>query len=502
LITISRQIVVEILGDSDKFSKSIDAASGKTKSFSNVVKGIGMGIGTAAFDLAAGAVSAFVSTLDDAAAAYREDQVSQAKMGQALKNNIPGWDGNTKAIEKLIGAQMRLGFSDEEQRDSLSLLVGSTNDVEKAQKLQAAAMDLARLKGISLADATDIMLKANEGNFKGLKSVGISLDANATSADAYAAVLALAGGQAETFAATSEGKQLAAQLKVGESMEKIGEVVNNVSAVALPILADAFTNIIDVLSQVWAAVEPVVQMLMKELQPAFDQVAKMIKVVINEVQKHIPAAMKVAEVAFNVIKNNISIFINVMKILIDIFMKIANVTIPIFMKAVEILVNIISTGFNATKAVVTGLINHIVNSFNNVVNFFSTVGKTISNVVGGMWDGIWKAFKGVINLIIKGWNSLKFTVPSIDMGPLGKIGGFTIGTPNIPYLHQGGIVPGSSGQDVLAILQAGERVIPRNKASGGGDIHIHIDQGAYIDGPSIDRLANIIAKRMKYASGV
>ena len=34
-------------------------------------------------------------------------------------------------------------------------------------------------------------------------------------------------------------------------------------------------------------------------------------------------------------------------------------------------------------------------------------------------------------------------------------------------MHSGGIVPGVAGSDVLAILQAGERVIPRSAAANG-----------------------------------
>ena len=82
-------------------------------------------------------------------------------------------------------------------------------------------------------------------------------------------------------------------------------------------------------------------------------------------------------------------------------------------------------------------------------------------------------------------------------GNIGTVGGFTIGTPDIPYLHAGGIVPGVPGSDVPAILQAGERVLPLSEAGTGTTaIHIHIDQGAYIDGPSIDLLARTIAQRL------
>lgn len=43
-------------------------------------------------------------------------------------------------------------------------------------------------------------------------------------------------------------------------------------------------------------------------------------------------------------------------------------------------------------------------------------------------------------------------------------------------------------------------IIP-NGGGGGYHVHIHVDQGAYIDGPSIDRLANLILQRARYAPG-
>ena len=63
--------------------------------------------------------------------------------------------------------------------------------------------------------------------------------------------------------------------------------------------------------------------------------------------------------------------------------------------------------------------------------------------------------------------------------------------------HSGGVVPGTPGADVLAVLQAGERVTPAGQS--GTTVNIYISEGAFIDGPSVDRLARIIAQRMRLA---
>ncbi len=61
-------------------------------------------------------------------------------------------------------------------------------------------------------------------------------------------------------------------------------------------------------------------------------------------------------------------------------------------------------------------------------------------------------------------------------------------------------MPGPTGSRVFAGLLAGEHVSAIG-SRGGGDIHIHIDQGAYIDGPGIDMLTMRIAQRLSYATG-
>jgi hypothetical protein len=544
----ARQIVVDIVGDADKFTKSMDAASGKASGFGNVLKGVGMGIGMGALNLATDAVGAFVGQLDDAAKAYREDQASQVKLGQALKNNVANWNGNTDAIEQVIGAQMRLGFGDEEQRDSLSKLVGSTKDITEAQKWQVAAMDLARLKGIDLASATDMMMKASQGNFKALKSVGISLDKNATSADAYAAIMGVAGGQAEAFANTSEGKQLAAQNKVGEAWERIGGVVDQISQVVMPLLADAFQVVVDVIMNGLAFLQPAFDVIGQVIGTVFTtitdawnrfvgmfqsgststseeaeslgnivkSIGEIFGAVFGWIKEQVDRALKGVQIiwnafgkdimnaigtAFDYVKNTIKNALKVVEGIFDIFSgifsgdwdKVWNGIKKVFEGVWNQIKNIIDTALKLIGGLVSG-------AWDALVKTISGLGARIGRAASGMWDGIWGAFKAVINSIIRGWNSLKFTLPEVDMGPAGKFGGFTIGTPNIPYLHAGGIVPGAPGSDQLAILQAGERVIPRNQVgSGATEVHIHIDQGAYIDGPSIDRLANLITKRMRYA---
>jgi hypothetical protein len=247
----------------DRASKPLKGIRDSWKKFQRegsqgVKAGITAGATVKAFSLLDTAISSAVSWLGDAKRAYQEDAASQAAMRTSLQANVAGWDGNTDAIEKVIKSRMRLGFADDEQRAGLTVLTGVTHDATKALELQRVAMDLARFRGMDLATASMLVGKVYGGNVSILKRYGIQLDKNATSTEAIAAITKMAGGQAEAYATGPLGKELAAQIKVGESMERVGAVVSQVSAAVLPALADGLEGIVAVGEQVGAMIGPIV----------------------------------------------------------------------------------------------------------------------------------------------------------------------------------------------------------------------------------------------------
>lgn len=409
----ARKIEVEIVGDASHFNRTADSAVQKGKSFGGAMKGVGLGLGLGAFNLAAGALGSFVGALGDAQQAYRDDQVSQTNLRTALKNTIPAWDGSTKAVEKYASAQGALGFQDDEIRASIGQLVGITHDQTKAMELNSLAQDLARAKGIDLATATDIVTKAAQGSGKALKGLGIDTGGATDAASLLDGIQKNVKGSAEAWVATAEGKQAVANVKMSEAWEKIGSVVNKVATAVLPLVAGALTWVADVIGKL----SPVISVLVAYVQ---------------------------------------------------------NFWIPIFKGVIDIASNIIG-------------------ALGNVISFVVNMPSRIGGALSGMWNGLWVGFKSVINSIIGAWNGLSFTVPKITVGPV-SFGGFTLGTPNIPYLHSGGIVPGVPGSDVLTMLQAGERVIPNGGGGGGVVINIASFTGSDRD---IDRFADRLALRMR-----
>jgi hypothetical protein len=116
----------------------------------------------------------------------------------------------------------------------------------------------------------------------------------------------------------------------------------------------------------------------------------------------------------------------------------------------------IQDGIDAVGDFISDTLDDIESGWDSFINFLGDIPGRISGAVSGMWDGIWNGFRSAINSIIDGWNGLSFSVPSVDLGPLGEFGGFTLSTPNIPRLQVGGMSMGEG----LAFLDPNEAILP------------------------------------------
>ena len=106
--------------------------------------------------LATTAVTTLGPALLNAGKAASDENAEIAQLTNTLKNNVPGWDGNTAAIDAAVAAGQAKAFVDSDLRASLGLLATDTGDVNEAIRLQGIAMDLAASKGISLEQATKL----------------------------------------------------------------------------------------------------------------------------------------------------------------------------------------------------------------------------------------------------------------------------------------------------------------------------------------------------------
>ena len=133
--------------------------------------------------------------------------------------------------------------------------------------------------------------------------------------------------------------------------------------------------------------------------------------------------------------------------------------------------------------------NGVVKAFNSVVGFIKGLPKAISGAASGMWNGITSAFRSAINWIVSKWNNLSFTIPGVDthIPGVGKVGGFTLNTPNIPMLARGGTalrsglaLVGEDGPEFLN-LPRGASVVPLDQADAGPSVlEAHIEIGGEV----------------------
>jgi phage-related protein len=123
-----------------------------------------------------------------------------------------------------------------------------------------------------------------------------------------------------------------------------------------------------------------------------------------------------------------------------------------------------------------------------VWNWLKDLPGRIGSVFVKVAEFISRPFRAAFNMVANAWNNtvgrLRFTVPNWVPG----IGGNTIAAPTLPTFkfHSGGRVPGVPGQEVMAVLQAGERVVPNGGGSSGS---LGPDDLKFAHGAGFDRLA-------------
>lgn len=124
----------------------------------------------------------------------------------------------------------------------------------------------------------------------------------------------------------------------------------------------------------------------------------------------------------------------------------------------------------------------VTRKWNTIVSFFSKLPSRIGKASAGMFDGIKTAFRSAINFIIGGWNGLRFGIPSIDthIPGVGKVGGTSVGVPQIPYLAKGGHILGAGWAMVgergpeAVHLGAGATVAPLTRGGAGGHVVVEV----------------------------
>jgi hypothetical protein len=188
------------------------SAAGK---LTGVLAGLGISVGAIAY--------AFRNVLGNAIRGAIEEENQLRVLTGLLETRFPkAFEKFTAVMNDQVEVLKELAFADDEVRASFEIATRFTSKAAEATKIQAAAADLARAKGISLADATMLIGKAMKGQTKGLKDLGINLKKGAKLTDILAAIQGKYGTAAEDFADTTQGKFLRAQNNFNEALDTLG----------------------------------------------------------------------------------------------------------------------------------------------------------------------------------------------------------------------------------------------------------------------------------------
>lgn len=421
----TRKLTVEIDGDASGFKRAagetVDAGGRIDHSLRNsavggAVAGLAMGGVTMAVDFV-------TEALAGAADAAKEDTASQDRLALALRNTGRAQALTTEQIEAAISANQAKGVSDSEQREGIAQFLDKTKDATAAMELNQAAVELAAAKGIAYSEAEAMVVSALAGKTAALNKAGVEVERGASATDIAAAINGKYAGSLDAVAATQGGKSRIASEKMGEAMESIGRIVNKVSEVVIPALADALTWVMD------------------NVVPPLAQAFKVAGPIIAGV--------------FDFIGRAVGVYLNVMR-------------------------------------GIMGVVGPIIGTMGRV---FRGLGELVGDVFGGIGGAIRAGINAVVrvvNSIIRGINSIQV---HIAVGPVRyDFDGLNLGY--LPTMHQGGIVPGTPGSDVLTILQAGERVTPAGSAAQVININIESFTGSDRD---IDQFADRLALRLRLA---
>jgi len=230
LMADTRTLKLSLLADVQKFLDGMDKADNSTKSFSSKVGKYSKAMAKS-FAIAGAAAGAYAIKLGiDGVQAAIEDEQSQVKLAQALKNTTDATDAQIASTESYITKQqLAFGVADTKLRPALANLARATGDVGKAQELTNLALDISVATGKDLETVSLTLGKAYNGNIGALTRLGIPLDdAIKKSGDfnlVQGELARLFGGAAQANTKTYAGQLAIVTERFGEFKESIGVAI-------------------------------------------------------------------------------------------------------------------------------------------------------------------------------------------------------------------------------------------------------------------------------------
>jgi hypothetical protein len=517
-------LTVTLLTD-DKMSGGLSSASASVEGFGKKVSGFAIGAGAAVTTMAVSAIPQIVDLAGQMVGLGQQAELFRTKSKTVFGSSagdISQWADSVNesfglSDEAVVGLAAGMG--------DLLVPMGFARDeaAKMTKETVGVAGALSAWSGgaYDTAEVTDILTKAMLGERDGLKALGISI--NQAEVDQRAMEIAQKDGRT---AITEQDKALATQQLIFEKSADAQKAWADGSMDAVKNQNELKATIEDVKTSIGTALLPMVQQItawfgdefipkVRELVATFQEKWPEIRAAIEPtlvwIQETVAAVVEFVQALWEQFGDRILTHAqNVWK-----YIREGIESAMLIIKGVIDLVTGIISGdwgkaWDGIKGIVKGVWDGITNlirfALQNIGLLLDVAWENIKGAVGaawegikslvslgfdalvetarglpgrmaglfsGMFDGIKSAFRGALNWVIDRWNGLEFKMPSFSA--FGKeIGGFTVGVPDIPRFHSGGIVPQTPSGEMLALLQSGERVIPASGAGGGGNTVVNV----------------------------
>ena len=391
-------------------------------------------------------------------------------------------------------------------------------------------MDLARLKGIGLAEASKAVALGMGGSGRALKELGIDVKDYANETEILAAIQKKAAGQAEAYGETTAGVMTEAQVALDEASEAIGyrllPIVKDLAVFvrdnAVPAVEGFTQGLDDVATGISFLGDRAGWLIDEGLTPwdssshqltksmgTFDRTVRVAGQSVGSLGGVLEDAAKTSdETSGYIVDDNKSMqrsYVNLANVLLgqytDNFDRAMDIT--------EARADLHAAKNDVDRAqAYADLAEAGALSAAGFDEWAATLERLAAASKGKVHTAYLAALADIRALRAAAANPVNVTV-NLRTNTIGNIGARASGGPatGLTWVGEEGpelvdLPSGSYVNSNARSMQMARSGGGRAAGGGRGDIHVHIDQGAYIDGPSIDRLTNLIAQRLNYATGL
>jgi hypothetical protein len=474
----SRTLKLSILGDIDQLKKSLDTGSKEVQTFGSKLSDFGKKAGLA-FAAAGAAAAVYAGKLAvDGVKAAIADAAAQDRLALTLKNVTGATNAQIKSTEDYITkTSLAFGVTDDDLRPSLERLARATGDVEKAQKLQGLAIDIAAGSGKSLEAVSNALAKAQEGNTAALGKLGVGLSAatlKTLSMDEITKKLAdTFENQASVKAETFQGKMDRLKIAFDEGKETVGSFILDAITPMVTTFVNkvipAIQNLSDSLgSKLKAPLDDIKNIVTDFVIPAFRLwVSYLVDYVWPFLVNVFGPALTGLRNAFNTIKDAINANSDDLQPLFNLFKSIATFVRDNMGPAIG---TVLRVAFEVVGTAIAGVIT----SVSRLVNFFDDVIDKVKEFINLVKN----------NPLVQGLGSV---IDRIFGGGRAAGGPVNAGT---TYLV------GERGPEIFTPSGSGS-IIPNHKLGGGGG-GINITVNGALDPESVARQIITILNNSSY----